>query len=380
MLLCPSVMKFKNPLVIVLVAQFVVLFGAVGFLAGRALFAAPPPAAVKAEADADAEEEDLAEPPEPKKAKKHGKKAADAEEESPQARAKANKKAQAARAALAAAEEEEAPAEEEAAKAEEKKEEKKEEKGKGAGKKVAAKGEKAEKPEKAAKEEKPAKEAKAEPAEPEKHASKEAEPVTFESFLSSLVAGNGRAVEGVTRQRDALAVRANFGEGEKADAIIVTCTDSRVVPELAFDQPAGTFAVFRVPGAQLDDANTRALDEAIKRLSPRAVLVMGHLGCSHTDKALSKAGPKHVARPATLSAALSGLQSLEGEEREEAVAAASVSWSAWQLRRKSKLLGHGPDVPLLRVVYRPESGQVRWLDGEEEPAPAAAPRSGRQPH
>ncbi len=211
----------------------------------------------------------------------------------------------------------------------------------------------------------------AHPAPPE-----EVKPAGIEELLKVLTEGNARAVEGVMRQRDVVSLRHQFEHGERADAVVVTCTDSRVVPEQVFDQPAGTFSVVRLPAAQLDEAAVRTVDEAVKRLQVKTVLVMGHVGCSHVEKALAKAGPKRVARPATLSAALGGLSVLEGEAKDEAATAASISFSTWELRRRSKVL-RGSDVTVLRVLYRPVAGDVRWLDGEEE-APVAAP-VGRAP-
>ncbi len=44
-----------------------------------------------------------------------------------------------------------------------------------------------------------------------------------------------------------------MSEAESREAVVGTCTDSRVVRELVFDQPLGTFTVIRLPGGQLDD-------------------------------------------------------------------------------------------------------------------------------
>lgn len=195
-----------------------------------------------------------------------------------------------------------------------------------------------------------------------------AAPSSFEDVVSSLVAGNARFVEGATKQRDLVAIRESLASEERASAIVVTCTDSRVVPELLFDQPLGTFDVLRVPGAQVDELAAKAVDEAIARLHAKAVLVLGHVGCAHVDKAMSRAGQKKSARPASLVAALGGLTTEEGD-------VAAVTFSAMQLQRRSKQLG--PEVTLLRVLYTPKSGAVRWLDAEE-PTPAPAPRSGRR--
>lgn len=207
----------------------------------------------------------------------------------------------------------------------------------------------------------------------------EPEPQALETLIAQLADGNARFVEGVSRQRDAVAVRQALGEGERATAVVVTCTDSRVVPELLFDQPLGTFAVVRLPGAQVDEVAVRAVEDSVSRLQARAVLVLGHLGCHHVQDAVAQAGTKKSSRLSTLTGALSGLSgSLQGEALDDAATAASVSFSARELRRRSKPLARSAEVTLLRVVYAPRTGAVRWLDAEQEPAPTPAPRNGRR--
>jgi carbonic anhydrase len=173
-----------------------------------------------------------------------------------------------------------------------------------------------------------------------------------------------RFVEGVSRQRDPVARRESLGDEERASAVVVTCTDSRVVPELLFDQPLGTFAVIRLPGAQLDDVAVRAVEESVSRLHASAVLLLGHFGCHHVQHALTEKGSKR--------GFLGRLdKKLEGEALDEAATIASVNNAARDLRKHSK-------VTLLRVVYAPKTGKLRWLDAEPDPEPVPAPRSGRR--
>jgi carbonic anhydrase len=200
---------------------------------------------------------------------------------------------------------------------------------------------------------------------------------SLEALIAQLVDGNARFVDGVSRQRDPVALRESMGDEERATAVVVTCTDSRVVPELMFDQPLGTFAVVRLPGAQFDDVAARAVEESVTRLHARAVLVLGHFGCHHVHQALEEKGAK--SRASTLPGALSGLaHSLEGEALDEAATTASVTFAAKELRRRSKTLARSTEVTTLRVVYAPKTGKVRWLDAEPEATPAPAPRSGRR--
>ena len=195
-------------------------------------------------------------------------------------------------------------------------------------------------------------------------AKEEVEAPAFEAVIAELQEGNVRFVEGVSRQRDSIARRESLSDEERASVVIVTCTDSRVVPELMFDQPMGTFAVIRLPGAQLDEVATRAVEESVGRLHASAVLLLGHFGCHHVQHALTGKGAKRgfLGRLAT---------TLEGEALDEAASIASVNDAARELRKHSK-------VTLLRVVYAPKTGKLRWLDAEPDETPTPAPRSGRR--
>jgi carbonic anhydrase len=204
-------------------------------------------------------------------------------------------------------------------------------------------------------------------------------PLTEEDFIAQLMAGNSRFVEGTTRQRDAVARRESLSGEERAEAVVVTCTDSRVIPELLFDQPLGTFSVVRMPGAQIDASSASAVDDAIKRLHPKLVLLLGHTGCHHVLQSLKGASASSRGRPNSLASALAGLSgSLQGEALELAAAQQSVSFAMSELRRRSRV--KGTSASHLRLLYSPQSGLVRWLDAEAatkpepEPAPHASVR------
>jgi carbonic anhydrase len=202
---------------------------------------------------------------------------------------------------------------------------------------------------------------------------------TFEEVIDSLVAGNARFVDGTSRQRDGVARRQAVAAEDTADAVVVTCSDSRVSPELLFDQPLGALEVLRLPGAQLDDGASKAVGEAVKRLHAKAVLVMGHVGCHHVEHALALASRKTNPKASSLSAALGGLKAtLEGQSLENGAAIAATSFATRELRRRLKLTGRPNEVAVLRLLYDPRHGAVRWLDAEQESAPvASAPHAGR---
>jgi carbonic anhydrase len=62
-------------------------------------------------------------------------------------------------------------------------------------------------------------------------------------------------------------------------AAVVTCCDSRVVPEVMFDQPLGSLFVSRVPGNVASDSAKWMIDIAVGEFHVPLLLVVGHSGC-----------------------------------------------------------------------------------------------------
>lgn len=72
-------------------------------------------------------------------------------------------------------------------------------------------------------------------------------------------------------------------------AVIVTCSDSRVVPELIFDQGLGDLFVIRNAGNDLDEHVLGSIDYAVTHLGVNLVIVMGHQSCSAVSEAMKGA-------------------------------------------------------------------------------------------
>lgn len=62
-------------------------------------------------------------------------------------------------------------------------------------------------------------------------------------------------------------------------AAVVACSDSRVAPEILFDQPLGSIFASRVPGNVASDSAKWMLDIAVTEIKVPLVMVLGHTGC-----------------------------------------------------------------------------------------------------
>ncbi|HEX9115232.1 MAG TPA: carbonic anhydrase [Anaerolineae bacterium] len=105
--------------------------------------------------------------------------------------------------------------------------------------------------------------------------------------LERLLAGNRRHVTAMHIHPDQTpARRQELVAGQTPFAAILSCSDSRVVPEIIFDQGLGHLFVVRVAGNIVDGATLGSLEYAVRHLGVPLVLVMGHSGCGAVTAAV----------------------------------------------------------------------------------------------
>src|ERR1700758_5400129 len=107
-----------------------------------------------------------------------------------------------------------------------------------------------------------------------------------EVALERLMAGNQRYVEGVARRHDFKAEREALSTGQNPFAGILSCADSRVAPEYAFDTGRGDLFVVRVAGNFASDEMIASLEYAQSVLGVPLFMVLGHDSCGAVDAAI----------------------------------------------------------------------------------------------
>lgn len=76
--------------------------------------------------------------------------------------------------------------------------------------------------------------------------------------------------------------------GQKPYAVIVSCADSRVIPEAIFSAGIGDLFVIRVAGNVVDNFQLGSIQYAVEHLGCKLVVVLGHTGCGAVGAALSE--------------------------------------------------------------------------------------------
>lgn len=199
---------------------------------------------------------------------------------------------------------------------------------------------------------------------------------TDTSVLERLRRGNARFLERL-RANDEESRSMLLPEGQKPFAVVLSCSDSRVPPELIFSQGFGELFVIRIAGPIVTPSILGSVEYAVEILGTRLVVVLGHTGCgavAATVQAIDQAGGDRMSenlgsiieciRPPVESV----LADDEGSGTEDLLSravAANVRHSTRRLLDGSMILAESVEAGSVRVVggvYSLESGAVEFLD------------------
>jgi carbonic anhydrase len=104
--------------------------------------------------------------------------------------------------------------------------------------------------------------------------------------LERLTKGNARYVAGMSLRHDFKHEREALVGGQNPYAAILSCADSRIAPEYAFDSGRGDLFVCRVAGNFANDETVASLEYAVAVLGTPLILVLGHDSCGAVDAAI----------------------------------------------------------------------------------------------
>ena len=112
--------------------------------------------------------------------------------------------------------------------------------------------------------------------------------VSAEQALQKLREGNEKYLSAKTGCGDISpeARKKTCENGQRPYAVIVTCSDSRVIPESIFSAGIGDLFVIRVAGNVMDDHQLGSVEYAASHLGVKLIVVLGHDHCGAVDAAL----------------------------------------------------------------------------------------------
>lgn len=194
-----------------------------------------------------------------------------------------------------------------------------------------------------------------------------------DAALQKLMTGNKRFVQSQIKHRSLTIreAREKLAQGQKPYAIILACSDSRVPPELVFDQTLGQLFVVRVAGNVVDPVVLGSIEYAVSHLGSSLIMVLGHEACGAVTAAMDATGKTEGNIGAILDVVMPAVQNvratMEGRNRADQVEAAidqNISLQTENLTRQSSLIRDYVSQGKIKIVkgkYHLHHGEVTLL-------------------
>lgn len=180
--------------------------------------------------------------------------------------------------------------------------------------------------------------------------------MTTDEAMVRLKKGNDKFILSTKNDSDiSPALREDLSvNGEKPYAVVVTCSDSAVVPEHIFMTGLGELIVIRVAGNVVAETQLASIEYAVEKLECPLVLVLGHTKCSAVNEAISGSptGHMHVVTDAILRA-------IGSEKNDYKATCLNVEQSVNVI--STNLHVDNDEFLVQGAVYDLEDGHVEWL-------------------
>src|SRR6266704_986695 len=192
--------------------------------------------------------------------------------------------------------------------------------------------------------------------------------VAHAEAIAKLKEGNGRYASGkLQHPGQTTERRAELTKDQHPFAVIVSCSDSRVPPEIVFDQGLGDLFVVRVAGNVIDDHGLGSIEYAVDHLGARLIVVLGHQSCGAVKAAKETIAAKSKA-PGHIQSLVTAIQpAVEATAKSDlgATVEANVKNVVQALRTSTAILKPKVDSGEVRVVgayYSLDTGAVNFLE------------------
>jgi carbonic anhydrase len=188
--------------------------------------------------------------------------------------------------------------------------------------------------------------------------------------LKRLMDGNARYAANAPNERDFSAGRAARAQGQAPIAAILGCADSRIAPELAFDQQPGDLFVLRVAGNIINNDLLASLEYGVQFLGVPLVMVLGHSSCGAVDAAI-KVLKERVSLPghlpeliAAIKPSVAAAQKANGGELLDRATAENVRRQVTRLKTSAPLIRKhyaAKKIDIVGGVYDIATGKVTMV-------------------
>lgn len=190
--------------------------------------------------------------------------------------------------------------------------------------------------------------------------------VSPNQIWNDLATGNQRFVLGKTAPHDFPTQRKTLTKAQHPAVAVLSCSDSRVPPELVFDAGLGELFVVRSAGEDGDPLSIGSLEYAVEHLGSSVIVVMGHQGCGAVTAACSGGKTDSVNLDAVVTPIVPACARMDPKRPETLDLAVRdhVHRVAQEIIANSRVLKNALDegkLTIIEVYYSLDSGEVTRL-------------------
>ena len=157
--------------------------------------------------------------------------------------------------------------------------------------------------------------------------------------------------------------REKLADGQDPYAIILSCADSRVVPELAFDTGLGELFVIRVAGNIANTDSIASIEYAVAHIGSPIIVVLGHQSCGAVTAAVD-GGDNGYNLNHLLSHITPAIEACDKDAGVNEVVKKNVELTVEELKNRSSIIKNAIDKNDLKIVpayYNLDSGKVDFI-------------------
>ncbi len=188
--------------------------------------------------------------------------------------------------------------------------------------------------------------------------------------IAKLKEGNARYTSGnLQHPGQTTERRAELTKSQHPFAIILSCSDSRVPPEIVFDQGLGDLFIVRVAGNVLNDEGLGSIEYGVEILGARLIVVLGHQSCGAVDAAMKTVAAKGKA-PGHIQSLVTAIKPVVDSTPKgdlDTMIKANVKHVVDALRSSTPILKarvESGDVQVMGGYYTLDTGAVTFLEGK----------------
>ena len=202
------------------------------------------------------------------------------------------------------------------------------------------------------------------------HTQRSADAISAEKALGWLKNGNMRFIKGHLRKDgQKKSDRERLATGQLPHAIVLSCSDSRVPPEIIFDQKLGEIFVIRTAGENLDASVVASIEYAVEHVGANLIVVMGHDSCGAVKAAAEIQSGQSAGSP-FLDRLVSQIKA-RLQKTPRATASSGLIEEGWdnvhgiadELYKKSEIVRSAVEAGQVKIqsaLYHLGSGKVEW--------------------